>query len=436
MLSRMKPNTARFLPDIGSGRYANMQQLIQLRWIAVLGQLVTIVFAHFVFMMNLPLLQMFIVIGVLVAFSLFSGYYWRTQRNGTSREVKDIDLLLSLIVDVLELTALLYFSGGATNPFSSLYLLQIVLGAAILETRSLWLLIGISSVCFGGLTSTYHPLTLLPGDLPERYLQGMLLCYAINAILLSLFVTHINRKQRERDARLADLRQRAIEEEHIVRMGLLASGAAHELSTPLSTMAVILGDWQHMPTVKNASGVQEDLDEMQRQVKRCKSIVTSILLSAGEARGEAPEETTVCIFLGELVEEWRETRGPGAFEYANEFGDDLPIVSDEALKQTLCNVLDNALEASPNWLKLSVTRYQETLVLTISDSGPGFPEEMLENIGKPYQSSKGKDGRGLGLFLVVNVIRTLGGTVAARNTEKGAIVTLSLPLAALKLNKK
>lgn len=434
MLSRMRPNTDRFLPDMGSGRYANMQQLIQLRWLAVFGQLLTIAFSDLVFMMHLPLRQMLLIIAALIGFNLFSSWHWRVQRNGENREVSNRDLFLSLLTDVFALTALLYFSGGAANPFSALYLLQIVLGAAILEAGTLWALIVVSSVCFAALTVIYHPLALLQDGLPDRYLQGMLLCYAINAVLLGLFLTHITRKQRERDARLAALRQRALEEEHIVRMGLLASGAAHELSTPLSTMAVILGDWQHMPALKTEPGVTEDMEEMQRQVKRCKSIVTGILLSAGEARGEAPGETTVRTFLDELVDDWKATRTPRVFEYINEFGEDIPIVSDEALKQTLCNVLDNALEASPHWVRLSVMRHLDDLLLVISDAGPGFPEEMLENIGKPYASSKGRPGSGLGLFLVVNVIRTLGGTVAARNLETGAIVTLSLPLKALKLN--
>ena len=431
----MRPNTARFLPDIGSGRYANMQQLIQLRWLAVLGQMVTIAFSDLIFMMHLPMRQMLPVIAGLIAFNLFSTWHWRVQRSGESRQVRNGDLFCSLLVDVFALSALLYFSGGAANPFSSLYLLQIVLGAAILEAGSLWLLIGISSICFAGLTVAYHPLALLPDSLPDRYLQGMLLCYAINAALLGLFVTHINRKQRERDARLADLRQRALEEEHIVRMGLLASGAAHELSTPLSTMAVILGDWQRIAELKQISGVDEDMEEMQRQVSRCKSIVTGILLSAGEARGLDPEESSVNQFLDELVEEWKATRSPASFIYENNFGEDLSIVSDDALKQTICNVLDNALEASPNWVKLAVARQQDNLVLMISDAGPGFIEEMLEHIGIPYQSSKDNPSSGIGLFLVVNVIRTLGGTVSARNLEKtGALVTLSLPLKALKLN--
>lgn len=429
----MRPNTARFLPDIGSGRHANMQQLIQLRWLAVLGQLVTIAFSHFVFLMPLPLAQMLLVVGALVGFNLFSTLYWRVQRSG-SREVRNRDLFQSLLIDVIALTALLYFSGGAANPFSSLYLLQIVLGAAILEAGSLWALILFSSTCFATLTVTYHPLALLHDGLPDRYMQGMLLCYAINAALLALFVTHINRKQRERDARLADLRQRALEEEHIVRMGLLASGAAHELSTPLSTMAVILGDWQHMAALKADPGIEEDMAEMQRQVKRCKSIVTGILQSAGETRGEAPKETTVHAFLNELVDEWKETRMPGSFSYANDFGADMPIVSDEALKQTICNVLDNALEASPHEVRLAIARSEGNLILTVSDAGPGFPEEMLDHIGKPYQSSKENPSSGIGLFLVVNVIRTLGGTVAVRNTGAGAVVILSLPLRALTLN--
>lgn len=437
LLSRIRPRPERFIPDIGSGRYANMQQLIQLRWIAVPGQLITIAFAQFVFMLHLPLWQMLTVIAGLVAFNLYSIQHWRIRRNGASPTVSNHDLFFSLLVDVFALTALLYFSGGATNPFSALYLLQIVLGAVILESRTLWALIALSSLCFCGLTLQYHPLELLQAPLPAPYLQGLVVCYGINATLLSLFVTHINRKQRERDARLADLRQRALEEEHIVRMGLLASGAAHELSTPLSTMAVILGDWARMPTLLNAPGIEDDLAEMQRQVNRCKAIVTGILLSAGEARGESPAETSVHAFLDELTEEWRNTRKPEQFSYVNRFGDDLAIVSDSALKQTICNILDNALEASPQAVALTVARQHNQLILSISDKGRGFPDEMLEQIGKPYQSSKNRPGSGLGLFLVVNVLRTLGGTVAARNLDHGgAVVTLNLPLDALKLNKQ
>jgi two-component system sensor histidine kinase RegB len=218
-------------------------------------------------------------------------------------------------------------------------------------------------------------------------------------------------------------------------MGLLASGAAHELGTPLSTLAVILGDWQHMPPFTVDAELREEIDEMQAQVQRCKAIVSGILLSAGEARGEAPQQTTVLRFIEELTEHWRVTRPAGAFEYRNHFGQDIPIISDSALKQTICNVLDNALEASPRWVRLTLSRNGDMLILTVEDAGAGFAPDMLMRLGKPYQSSKGRPGGGLGLFLVTNVTRTLGGSVTAANRpEGGAVVTLSLPLAAIMLD--
>jgi two-component system sensor histidine kinase RegB len=177
----------------------------------------------------------------------------------------------------------------------------------------------------------------------------------------------------------------------------------------------------------------QEIDEMQAAVRRCKSIVTGILLSAGEARGEAPSVTTVNTFLDDLAAEWRVRRSVTTLHYENAFGANLPIVSDSALKQVVFNVLDNAFEASPGWVGLAAERAGDTLVLRVSDAGPGFAAGMLEQLGKPYKSTKGRLGGGLGLFLVVNVVRKLGGCVSARNRDKGrgAIVTLSFPLATL-----
>ena len=136
----------------------------------------------------------------------------------------------------------------------------------------------------------------------------MLICFALNAALLVTFITRISRNLRERDAHLAGLRQRAAEEEHIVRMGLLASGAAHELGTPLATLAVILGDWCRMPFFTSDQELYQEVTEMQVQIQRCKVIVSGILLSAGEARSESSVRTTVCTFMNELAAEWRYMR--------------------------------------------------------------------------------------------------------------------------------
>jgi two-component system sensor histidine kinase RegB len=155
-------------------------------------------------------------------------------------------------------------------------------------------------------------------------------------------------------------------------------------------------------------------------------------VSAGEARGEGSSPTTVTAFVTALVEEWRDARSARTLYFVNTFGEDVAIVSDIALKQVIFNVLDNAYEVSRDWVELVAEREGDNLVLSISDRGPGFAPEMLTQLGKPYQSSKGRAGGGLGLFLVVNVVRKLGGGVTAENHRKrGATVRLTLPLATL-----
>lgn len=410
----------------------NLHQLIQLRWIAVFGQIVTIEVVHYGFRIALPIGHMMAVLAGLVLFNIVSLLRWRTRREVTSTE-----LLFALMVDVGMLTAQLYLSGGTANPFVFLYLLQVILGAVLLPAWATWTVVAAATLCFAGLGLWAQPLAL-PRDhergLGSPYVIGLLVCFALNAALLVTYVGRIMNNLRERDARLAGLRQRAVEEEHIVRMGLLASGAAHELGTPLSTLDVILGDWQHLPHFSSDPELAQDVDEMQIQVRRCKSIVSGILLSAGEARGESSSATTVCTFLDEVVADWRRRIPDNRLRYDNRFGQDLPMVSDSALKQMIGNVLDNAAEASPGAQELEATRQDGALRLVVRDRGPGFPPAMLQHIGKPYQSSKGRPGGGLGLFLVVNVARTLGGSVAARNrAEGGAEVAITLPLASIAL---
>lgn len=414
---------------------ANMQQLVQLRWIAVVGQILTIGAVHFGLRIALPLRQMLLVLLCLSIFN-FLGMLRRHLR----RKVTNGELFFALIVDVGTLTAQLYLSGGAANPFISLFLLQVILGAVLLRTWAVWAMVVLTGACFIGLTRLYRPLVIplnSTGLLSRPYIDGTLVCFAVNAALLVIFITRINRNLRARDTRLADMRERAAEEEHIVRMGLLASGAAHELGTPLSTMSVILGDWRRMPALASNAEMLEEIDEMQAQMKRCKQIVSGVLLSAGEARGESAVGTTIRTFLDQLVDEWRASRAVVDLHYDNRFGDDMAVVSDSAIKQMIHNVLDNALEASPNWVGLEVSRQGETLTLSVTDLGGGFAPRMLAQLGKPYQSSKGRPGGGLGLFLVCNVARTLRGSVSARNRPQGgAAVTITLPLESLKLDRQ
>ncbi|MBV7429020.1 MULTISPECIES: ATP-binding protein [unclassified Acidovorax] len=438
-MNPLRPDAATALPqrnarsaDAAAG-IKNLQQLIQLRWIAVVGQVFTIEMAHYSLGLVLPQREMLLVVGCLALFNVASLLRLRMGPV----VVRNVELFLALLIDVAVLTVQLYLSGGTSNPFVFLYLLQITLGAVLLRGAYIWSIVITTLLCFG-LLAVYHLPLELPQDLHQGlsslYVIGLLVCFALNATLVVVFITRISLNLRERDARLAAARRRRVEEEHIVRMGLLASGAAHELGTPLSTLAVILGDWRRDERLAAHEPLQEDIGEMQAQVQRCKSIVSGILLSAGETRGEASVQTTVRTFVDALAEEWRSTRSMPRFVYDNDFGADTPMVSDTTLQQMVFNVLDNARDASPAWVRLAITRSADALRITVTDAGPGFAPGMLARLGTPYQSTKERPGGGLGLYLVLNVARTLGGSVTAHNRpEGGAEVTIELPLAAIAL---
>ncbi|WP_232474305.1 ATP-binding protein [Sphingomonas sp. MA1305] len=406
----------------------NMRQLVLLRWLAVGGQLAAIVIVHAVFAIRLPLLPMVSVLGGLVFLNLVT--LLRLHRW----PVTHAELFGSLLVDVTALTVQLYLSGGATNPFVSLYLLQVVMGAVLLDAWSSWALVGVTGAAFALLAVEHRPLLLpaaLATSLSPVYIFGSWLAFVLAAVLLVLFVTRIAANLRSRDAHLAEMRQRAAEEEQIVRMGLLASGAAHELGTPLSSISVLLGDWKTEAAIRADPRLATEVDEMQAEVKRCKAIVSGILFAAGEVTGEAPARTTLRRFLTAIVTTW-----PGKVTFEDRLGADRPIVADRALGQALTALLDNAAEASANSIALVARTADDALVLAVQDDGIGYPDQVLESLGRPYNSSKPRQGAGLGLFLATNVLRTLGGTLEARNLPGGGAETrLTLPLASLALEE-
>lgn len=432
MSHRITQNTTSSHVDTANRK--NLALLIQLRWIAVLGQIVTILVVHYGLDIPLPLPQMATVLVALLALNGLSLVWLRRHLH-----VSDHALFIALLLDVAALTVQLYFSGGATNPFTALYLLQIALAAVLLSAAGAWSVVAVTCLAFIALMRFYQPLILHVEDsLLNLHILGMFVCFALGAVLLVIFVTRVSRNLSERDTHLADLKRQAAEEDHIVRLGLLASGAAHELGTPLAAVSVILGDWRRMPEIAQHPELLQELHEMEAAIRRCKSILRGILLSAGEAQGEAPAVTTLHRFLADIAREWSDGRPSGTLQYhagSGALGEDVAIVSDQALKQVVTNLLDNAYEVSPDWIRLNAERRGDMLRIEVLDLGPGFSPTQLENFGKPYHSTKGSPGAGLGLFLVVNVVRKLGGAVSAHNRpDGGATVTVELPLEAVKFS--
>ncbi|MEN9890241.1 MAG: histidine kinase [Pseudomonadota bacterium] len=438
LLPALSPTGAEADPAAGlrpheqAGRSA-LLQLVQLRWLAVAGQLAAIAVVHGGLGVRLPLRAL---LAFVLGLALFNIASWVRARS--ARDVGDGELMIGLLVDLLVLTMLLALTGGINNPFLFIYLPQVAIGALLLERALAWALVAAATGAIFLLSQWHLPLRW-PGapvqPLAVEYVGGLLLCFALSASLVVVVILRIGQTLRQRDARLAALRQRAAEEEHIVRMGLLASGAAHELSTPLATLSVILGDWSHMGPISAEPELREDVEQMQAQVQRCKAIISGILMSAGDARADATETTTLAAFLQATCADWSRRRGVGPLQPELGPTPDDPIFADAGLRQMVINLLDNALEAAPHQLpRLLAESDDERLQLRVLDQGPGFAPEILEHFGRPYHSTKGKPGGGLGVFLSVNVARGLGGNVIGRNRPTaGAEVLVELPLAALRL---
>ena len=404
----------------------NMRQLIQLRWIAVAGQTLAILLVHFALRVPLPLIEMLSVAALLAVANLLAAMAVPRHR------VREAEVMLALLLDMGVLTVQLYFSGGATNPFISLYLLQVVLGAILLPTASGALLLVATALGYAFLSVAYVPLAIPDGLIAEAdhlFAVGRWIAFVMVAFLLIRFITRISGNLRARDTYVADLRQRAAEEDGIVRMGLFASGAAHELGTPLGTLSVILADWRRVPEIQRNADLAAEVGEMQAEVQRCKAIVSDILHSAGQPRGEAMESVGAGPFLDAVVEAWRPTHPQVPLDYARGGVGTAVIAIDPALRQAIVSLLDNAAEASPDGLRLRAGIDDAMLVIAVSDDGPGFAPEALSRVGQLYQSSKGA-GRGLGLFLAANVARRLGGRLETLNREGGgAEVRIVLPMA-------
>ncbi|MDH7640881.1 ATP-binding protein [Sphingomonas oryzagri] len=413
--------------DVGA---RNMLLLTQLRWLAIAGQLAAIFAAWLWIGDALPIVPMVAITAALAGLNLST-----LSLLHRGWKVANHQLFVAILMDWAALSSQVYLSGGTTNPFASIGLLQVVIGAMLLDIWSSWALVVLHSLTFAMLSAFHRPLALPSGYgtvFSPVHMLASWLNFVLVCVLLMLFVTRISRNLRIRDARLAELRQQAAEEDHIVRMGLLASGAAHELGTPLASMSVILGDWRHQPDLQPLT---EEIGEMQAAVARCKDIVTGILYASGEARSERVERTSLSAFVAQVARDWDALR-PGMITLRDRSDHAIPIVADRTLVQVLFNLLDNAIEAGASHVTLIAETDENTLRLSVEDDGPGFAPGMIEGLGKPYRSTKERRGAGLGLFLAVNVLRKLGGTVtAAPGAQGGAVVTLAIPLTALTLEE-
>lgn len=404
----------------------NLRRLLALRAILFAGLLLTLWFAVARLGLSLPLAPLLAVLAVMVAISFAS--LWRLTRPWP---VRDAELFAQLLTDVTALTVLLYFTGGSTNPFVTLYLLPLAITAAALPQR-VWWMAGITMACYAALLVWHVPLphTSHAHDADfSVHVFGMWLGFVASAALIASFAVRMNATLRDRDRMLAELREQGLRQERIVAIGTLAAGAAHELGTPLSTMAVLVKDIQ--PGEPVAAG---RLEILRAQIARCKEILGSLSAAAGQVRAESGQSRPLDAFLAELVRRWQATR-PGINLRMQLTGQGAvpQIVTEQTLAQAITNILNNAADVSPQDVEFDGRWTTDELVLEIADRGPGLEPELAHKAGEPFHSTK-SEGLGLGLFLAYTTLNRLGGDVRLMNRAGGGVLCrLTLPLAALRV---
>lgn len=403
-----------------------LRRLFWLRNISVAGQVLAIVVVHALFGIELPLIALALVIGVLMVVNVATA--WRLTG---SKATGDLELFGQLAADVLLLTAALYLTGGATNPFVSLYLLPLVVAATILPVRHALAMAALTASTYSLLMFWYRPLAQVhihQSDAFGLHVLGMWFNFMISAGLIAFFVARMAVSLRERERELANARERALRDEHLVTLGTFAVGAAHELSTPLSSIAVLVQELDGAGA--SDLDARRDIATLRTQVDVCKRILSDLVDRAGRARSEGARLRSLSEWVDEAATRFRVLRPTVTLRVVHARAGSGPLVAaEETAVQALVSLLNNAADASPDEVELFCDWNEQGVALEIRDRGPGITAAAVQRAGRVAFSDKSGRGMGYGLLLANAAIERLGGQLDYSNrADGGAVIRVRLPI--------
>ena len=426
--------------------HSHLRRLFVLRVIAIAAQCVALALAYRFFAMKLQWLPMCATIATLAGLNLLT--WLRLRNNGP---VSNAELFAQLCADVLALLILLYYGGGSTNPFISLFLLPLVITAATLPHGYTWAMTGITTGCYTLLMKYYVPLqipremsgntndmaeisqnmsSMNMGDMPQDsifnlHVIGMWLGFVISAVVVAYFVVRMAHAVRERDETLAKAREETLRNERIVALGIQAAGAAHEMGTPLSTLAVVIGELKRDQAV--LPEWRDNLAILDDQVRACKRILGKLLANAQDTETHAAQPLEQ--FLAATLDEWQLLRPAVHCHYQALGAQPAPQMNiDPALRAALLNLLNNAADASAEKINIEADWNADYFTLKIHDHGNGLTPEATSRAGSAFFTTK-EEGKGLGLLLANATVERMGGKVRLFNREGGGATTeVVLPL--------
>jgi two-component system sensor histidine kinase RegB len=404
-----------------------LRLLFWLRAFAVVAQCAAVWFAHYVLAGPLPIRPIVLTVGALALWNVL-GY----RDLYSDRRVRHGEIALHLVVDVTAFTSILYFTGGYTNPFVSLYLLPISLAAASLPAAYAWSIGALCGVCYS-LVWRWHvplpPVNARFGSDFDLHVAGMWVNFLIAAMLIVFFVGRTSRLLRRRDQELAALRETALRDQQIVELGTLAAGTAHELNTPLSTLAILVEELNESAT---SSAQREHLNVMAEQIQSINERLNRIARDVGAARSEGARQVGLREYLETLIDQWRAAHPDIELAMTLDLPtEDTRIVAEATFGQVIRNVLDNAAYATlangREHVAVRVRCRDGRLDIGVTDEGTGLDPDLRE-IGLRVVSTK-DHGLGIGILLSRAAIERFGGRLELANRPAGGVeAQIHLPL--------
>lgn len=414
----------------------NLRRLMVIRGLLICALCIALICGYYILDLVLP----YAILGLLLTgITAINVVTWlRLQK---SWPVTEVEFFSQLLLDTLCISLLLYFSGGANNPFISYYLVPLCIAAATLSWSYAALL---TAICVAAYTlllfyhipiselspmSHHHELTMVQEQMPRWnfHTLGMWINFMASALLISYFVVLMARNIRSQDQALTRLREDEMVNQQLMAVATLAAGTAHELGTPLSTIKTLLSEMQD--DYQGQDELQQDLALLQSQIGQCNNTLKNLINRAEQNQSGTNPKQDLHDYCEDLIQQWLLMRPEARAMIAiGQSCQSREVNFDPTVGQSLLNLLNNATDANPENLNVWVHWDDDMFYFNIDDEGPGIPLEIAEQIGKPFVSSKGM-GFGLGLFLSHASISRHGGEIKLYNREHGGTRTeLRLPL--------
>jgi two-component system sensor histidine kinase RegB len=411
--------------------------IVRLRYLMALWQIARILFVNRVLGVDLPLHWLLLPPSLVLVSNLWLMARVLSPRGFALRAQRPEWIVAGVVVlDTLCFTAALMLTGGPDNPYNILYLVHVAISAVILPRWFARGLAAFACLCFGAVFRFHRNVPRFSGGDTNLHLVGLWFAFAIATLLVTVFCGKISELLRDREESLLRLTQQLHQKDRLASLATLAAGAAHELNTPLATIAVIARELERYATVTQPNeAIALDSGLIRSEVDRCREILERMSADGADPAGETPEAITAAGFLEEFHEGLTEAER-GRVRIETDDPGMLLVIPMRAVEQALTALVRNAIDASPEDEAVVLAarpagpRHEGNVRFVVRDRGCGMSEETLRRVGDPFYTTKdpGK-GMGLGVFLTRTLADRLGGYLTFESPDQGTVATLEIPRA-------